>query len=60
MEFVDVLNSLWEASTGLFDFIRNIPNMISQCLGGFPPALITILLAGFLIIIAIRILEIVF
>lgn len=60
MEFVNSLNSIWSASTGVFDFFKNIPNMLSQCLGGFPPALITILLVGFLIIIAIRILEIVF
>lgn len=60
MEFVNVFNSLWDSSTGLFDFIRNIPNMLSQCLNGFPPALITILLVGFAVIVGVRILEILF
>lgn len=57
---MELFEGLSNSASGIFNFIQNIPNMLSQCLGGFPPALITILLAGFLVIIAIRILEIIF
>lgn len=57
---MELFDSLLNSASGIFSFIQNIPNMISQCLGGFPPTLATILFAGFLVIIAIRILEIVF
>lgn len=57
---MEIFDSLLQSATGIFNFMLNIPNMIIQCLTGFPPALVGILLAGFLVIIAIRILELVF
>ena len=57
---MEIFDILLDSATGIFSFMKNIPNMISQCLGGFPPALVSILLAGFLVIIAIRILELIF
>lgn len=57
---MEIFDSLLNSASGIFSFIQNIPNMIVQCLGGFPPALVGILLAGFLVIIAIRILELIF
>jgi len=57
---MELFDNLLNSATSIFSFLQNIPNMISQCLGGFPPALVAILLAGFVFIIAIRILELVF
>lgn len=57
---MEIFGTLLHSATSIFSFIQNIPNMISQCLGGFPPALVGILLAGFLVIIAIRFLELIF
>lgn len=57
---MEVFDVILDSAFVLFNFIKTIPSMISQCLGGFPPALVTLLIAGFLVIIAIRILELVF
>ena len=57
---MELFDSLLNSATGIFNFIQNIPNMLSQCLGGFPPALVGILLAGFLVIVGIRIIELIF
>lgn len=54
---MDVFNNLLDSATAIFNFIKNIPNMLSQCLGGFHPALVGLLIAGFVLIIAIRFLE---
>ena len=57
---MEIFDILLQSATSIFSFIQSIPSMIIQFLGGFPPSLVSILLAGFLAIIAIRFLELVF
>lgn len=57
---MELFDSLINSATGIFNFIKNVPNMLLSCLDGFPPSLVAVLFACFLLIVAIRILEIVF
>lgn len=55
---MDYFNYILNSSSGILSFIQNIPNMLIQCIINFPPPLVAILIAGLVIVIAIRIIEI--
>lgn len=54
---MDLFNNILSSASGILAFIQNIPNMLIQYISNFPPTLSAILIAGLVIIIAIRILE---
>lgn len=56
MEVSALLNSI----PAVFNFIKNIPSMLLSCLDGFPDSIKSILIVVFVLIIAIRLLELVF
>lgn len=54
---MDLFNNIINSASGILSFIQNIPNMLIQCISNFPPTLSAILIAGLVIIIAIRFIE---
>lgn len=54
---MDLFSNIFNSAGGILSFIQNIPNMLIQCITNFPPSLATLLIAGLLIVIAIRIIE---
>lgn len=54
---MDLFTDIFNSASGILSFIQNIPNMLVQCIANFPPSLVTILISGLIIIIAIRIIE---
>lgn len=57
---MELFDSLLNSSTSIFNFIKNIPIMLADCLVNFPPSIAELLLVVFVSVIAIRILELVF
>lgn len=57
---MEVFDNLLSSATSIFNFIKNIPVMLAECLVNFPPSVAELLLVVFVSIIAIRILELVF
>lgn len=54
---MEQLTNIVNSASGILSFIQNIPNMLVQCISNFPPALTTLLIAGLVVVIAIRFIE---